>query len=387
MMRGVLVLFEGLPPTVIDSQVLTHVRMVRDELGIDLAVITVACSHALFESSQARLDRARAIAGGEVQLVRGLRAAMPGSLAVNRLLLGRALGRLGPCSFVHARTDYAAAVVGPWGRRRSVPVLWDCRGDARAELQQRLSRVTPTALRYRMQLMERELRLAGESCSGALFVTPQLRDVMEPYLAGQPTWLIPCLAPELEFFFDPALRDRVRGDLAIAPDEVVYIYSGSLVGYQLFDETIAAFRGVLAAGQNARLIVLTPEVKRAQQACVGLPADSVICRSVNYAEVNGYLNAADFGILLRDSTPVNLAAFPTKFAEYAMTGLKVVMKDAPPACVAVARELGNYVPCGILTGPATVSERIRCATQATQRLGRRTAMPIYGSIYESLARQ
>lgn len=386
-MRGALVLFEGLPPTVIDSQVLTHVRLVRDELGIDLAVIAVACSRALFESSLTRLERARAIAGGDVQLIRGLRPAVPGSLAINRLLLGRALERLGPCSFVQARTDYAAAVVGPWGQRQGVPVLWDCRGDARAELQERLGRAAPIALRYRMQLQEFELRVAGKSCSGALFVTPQLRDVMQAYLAGQPTWLMPCLAPELEFSFDPALRDRVRADLAITPDEAVYIYSGSLVDYQLFDETVATFREVLAAGQNARLIVLTPEVERARQTCVGLPASSVICKSANYAEVNGYLNAADFGMLLRDPTPVNLVAFPTKFAEYAMTGLKVVMKEAPPACVAVARELGNYVPRGTQAVPATESERIRCAAQAIRRLGRRAAMPTYGRIYESLARR
>ena len=47
-MRAVLVLFEGLPATVIDSQVLAHVRLVREALGIDLSVIAVACSRALF---------------------------------------------------------------------------------------------------------------------------------------------------------------------------------------------------------------------------------------------------------------------------------------------------------------------------------------------------
>ena len=64
-------------------------------------------------------------------------------------------------------------------------------------------------------------------------------------------------------------------DLAIAPDEAVYVYSGSLVAYQRFDETVAAFRAVLAAGQKARLIVLTPEVERAHQICADLPAGSV----------------------------------------------------------------------------------------------------------------
>ncbi len=383
-MRAAFVLFEGLPPTVIDSQVLAHVRLARDELGIDFTVVAVACSRALYDSSRARLERARAVAGGDVYLIRGMRPALPGSLVVNRTLLGRALAPRGPFSFVHARADYAAAVAAPWGRRHRVPVLWDCRGDSRAELQERLG--NSAALRYRGALLEHELRVAGRACSSALFVTPQLRDAMAPYMAGQPSAVIPCLAPEAEFFFDVALRARQRNALGIAPDEAVYIYSGSLVAYQRFDETVGSFRAALARGEKAKLIVLTPEVERARAICADLPAGCVVVASVKHVEVNGYLNAADFGMLLRDATPVNVVAFPTKFAEYAMTGLKVVMKEAPPACVAVARELGNDVPLGTPAAAPTADERTRCAAQAAQRLGRRAAMSVYADIYEHLAR-
>jgi hypothetical protein len=382
-MRGALVLFEGLPPTVIDSQVLAHVRLAREALGIDLAVVAVACSSTLYESSQKRLAGAREASGGEVRLIRGVRPALPGSLTLNRWRLGAALAALGPLAFVHARADYAAAVCGPWGKARGVPVLWDCRGDSRAELSERLG--DSVASRYRSALLERELRIAGASSTGALFVTEQLRDAMAPYRRGQPSWIVPCLAPEAEFFFDPALRDRVRGELGIAGDETVYVYSGSLVAYQRFDETVAHVRAVLASGQRARLIVLTPEVARARQACAGLPPGSVICESVAHARVNGYLNAADFGMLLRDSTPVNHVAFPTKFAEYAMTGLSIVMKGAPPACVAAARELGNYLPLGAPGAVPSADERRRVAALAAQRLGRRAAMPAYAEIYRTVA--
>ena len=384
-MQAALVLFEGLPATVIDSQVLVHARLVRESLGIDLAVVAVACSRPLFESSQARLARAEDVMGGRIQLIRGMRPAMPGSLAINRGLLDRALSRLGSLAFVHARTDYAAAVAGPWGRRRKTPVLWDCRGDSGAELRERLGGRTSAAFRYRSRLQRHELGVAGSTCSGALFVTQQLRDAMAPYLKGQPSWVIPCLAPETDFFFEPSLRTRVRDGLGIAPDEAVYIYSGSLVTYQRFDETVALFRAALDAGQRARLIVLTPEPERASQLCDDLPAKSIVCKSVNHADVNGYLNAADFGVLLRDSTPVNVVAFPTKFAEYAMAGLTILMKEAPPACVTVARELGNYLSAGAAANPAPEAERRRFAADARQRLGRNAAMPTYASIYESLA--
>jgi hypothetical protein len=216
-------------------------------------------------------------------------------------------------------------------------------------------------------------------------VTPQLRDLAAEFMAGQPSWIIPCLAPEDEFYFDQTLRDRVRSELRIGVDEAVYVYSGSLAAYQRFDETVEMCRNVLAAGKKARLIVLTPDVDRARQICTTLATDTVICRSVDHAQVNGYLNAADFGMLLRDSTPVNYVAFPTKFAEYALTGLRVIMKEAPPSCIAVARELGNYLPIGAQAAPWSAAERTRCAAQATQRLGRSTAMPAYAEIYNRLA--
>lgn len=384
--RGVFVLFEGLPSTVIDSQVLAHVRLVRERLGIDMTVLAVACSRSLHELSLARLERARALAGGDVRLFRGLRPALPGSLTLNRLLLARALRALGPIDFVHARADYAAAVAGLWARRHGISMLWDCRGDSRAELQERLGGRSPLAAAYRDRLLRRELAIAGRTCSGAAFVTPQLRDLMAPYMDGQRSWVIPCLAPKDEFFFDADLRARMRTTLGIAPQERVYVYSGSLAGYQRFDETVAALGAALAAGQAARLIVLTPEVERARAACAGLPPSQVLCRSVGHGEVNSYLNAADFGMLLRDSTPVNRVAFPTKFAEYAMTGLQIVMKDSPPSCVDVARGLGNFVPAGGLAEPWSADARARCAVEAARSLDRAAVLPTYAELYGALVR-
>jgi glycosyltransferase involved in cell wall biosynthesis len=386
-MRGVVVLFEGLPPTVIDSQVLTHVRMARERLGIDIVVVAFACSRALFESSQARLEQARQIAGGEVYLSRGVRPALPASLAANRRLLVGMLDKLGPFSFVHARADYAAAVAGPLARSRSVPMLWDCRGDARAELRERFGDMPPFMKPFvamRLASMRRELKIAGKHCGGACFVTPQLRDLMAGFLSGQPSWIIPCLALETEFFFDPALGERVRNELQIGSDEVVYVYSGSLASYQGFGEVIAAFRSARAAKQKVRLVILTPDAERARRACVEFPVGSVICRSVEHAQVNGYLNAADFGMLLRESTPVNHVAFPTKFAEYALTGLKIIMKNSPPSCVDVARALGNHVEPGKDAAPFSPPERAHCAGQATPRLGRLAAMATYAAIYKTI---
>ena len=162
------------------------------------------------------------------------------------------------------------------------------------------------------------------------------------------------------------------------------VYSGSLAAYQRFDETIETFQRALATNPRAHLIVLTPEVDRARQKCAGLPADRVDRRVVDHAQVNRYLNAADFGMLLRNTSPVNRVAFPTKFAEYSMAGLQVCMGEAPPSCVEAARKLGNYCALGTQGVPSSPAERTRCAAEAKSMLGRDGSMPIYASIYNAL---
>ncbi|MCH8131002.1 MAG: hypothetical protein IIA30_00480 [Myxococcales bacterium] len=54
--------------------------------------------------------------------------------------------------------------------------------------------------------------------------------------------------------------------------------------------------------------------------------------------MNAWLNATDAAIMLRRPDPLNAVAFPTKFAEYGMVGLPVLMSDAVPEAAAVARE-------------------------------------------------
>ena len=75
-------------------------------------------------------------------------------------------------------------------------------------------------------------------------------------------------------------------------------------------------------------------------------------------------------MLLRDATPVNFVAFPTKFAEYALTGLKVVMKASPPGCVEAAHRLGNFVALDAPAVAFTPAERTAVATTAVSSLGR-----------------
>jgi len=136
--RVLYALFEGLPETVIDSQVAEHIRSVRDGLGWEFELWAVDCSASGFARSLRRRDAVAAHTGCRVRVLRGVRPAVPLSRRLNRLRLARALGNgRPPFDLIHARTDYTAAVVGPIARRHGLPMIWDCRGDRVAEFEAR----------------------------------------------------------------------------------------------------------------------------------------------------------------------------------------------------------------------------------------------------------
>jgi hypothetical protein len=54
---------------------------------------------------------------------------------------------------------------------------------------------------------------------------------------------------------------------------------------------------------------------------------NIIVRKVSFDEVNSYLNAADMGIILREDVDLNRSASPTKFAEYALSGLSICYSE------------------------------------------------------------
>ena len=80
-------------------------------------------------------------------------------------------------------------------------------------------------------------------------------------------------------------------------------------------------------------------------------------RSGRIAEFNDFLNAADFGFILRERNKINRVACPTKFAEYCLTGLPVIIGDAVPDCTSLADLWGNRV----LPEPTAILRRLDAA--------------------------
>jgi hypothetical protein len=387
--RGLFVLFEGLPDTVIDSQVLVHVREMRERGFVDFQVWGFACTSELYRRSLTRVEAASRLSGATVRVLRCVtnRPSMPASTFLNALLFKRHLRKIDPpVDLIHARTDYAAAVCSHLKRMGHFDLVWDCRGDCIAEFRATYEGWRDPISLVRRDLgtmvLKRRLRRAASACDQAIFVSEALR-AATGFSGGE---IIPCAAPESLFFFDPELRRAMRQRLALPEQITVLVYSGSLAPYQCFQETVDLFRRLRERDPATTLLFLTPRTEAARAALDDLPAGAVRVHSVRVDEVNAYLNAADFGVMLRRDHPVNRAASPTKFAEYCLAGLPVLLNPGVTEMYAVARELDLAVDCAIdgatpELGQPDLRRRAEAADRARRRLSRTAVLPRYRSVY------
>tara|TARA_B100000925_G_C21839247_1_gene400716 strand:- start:173 stop:562 length:390 start_codon:yes stop_codon:yes gene_type:complete len=74
------------------------------------------------------------------------------------------------------------------------------------------------------------------------------------------------------------------------------------------------------------MIVLTNDQKVAKKYVSDIR--NISCFSVKQNEVNDYLNAADYALMIRKKDLTNKTASPTKFSEYCLAGLNVITNSS-----------------------------------------------------------
>ena len=231
--------------------------------GVTFELLTFACTQRIWEESLANLDRAREVAGCEISLLRGWRPSLPGSLRLNGARLCAALAaRPHSFDFIHARTDYSAAVAGTLPGRQRPPVLWDCRGDSRAEIldgRRRAAGWRGLATPVQFWVSSRNLRLAARHADAAIFVSAPLQEQHATKLRpGTPQIIAPNCADEDLFFYSQALRKQARSDLGIAPNELLFVYSGTVKHYQNIEAMFHWYSAHARDLQASRMLFVTP---------------------------------------------------------------------------------------------------------------------------------
>ena len=391
-MIGLYILFEGLPDTVIEAVTLRHIKAMRRYHGVTFELLTFACTQRTWEDALANLDNAREVAGCEISLLRGWRPSLPGSLRLNGARLCAALAaRPHRFDFIHARTDYSAAVAGTLPGRQRLPVLWDCRGDSRAEIldgKRQAAGWRGLATPAKCWASRRDLRLAARHANAAIFVSAPLQaQYVTKLRPDTPQIIAPNCADKELFFYSPELRKQVRADFGIAPNELLFVYSGTVKHYQNIEAMLQWYAAHARTLQKSRMLMATPTPDAVRKlARAASLSEHVIALSARHEDVNRYMNAADAALMLRDSVAANHVASPTKFAEYCLAGLPVIMTAAVKDAYALAQRLGNYIdkddPEAIRLIASTNRETV--ASAAREILGRRAQSEAIYQLYRHM---
>ncbi len=144
--------------------------------------------------------------------------------------------------------------------------------------------------------------------------------------------LYPCLSSSKKFYYDSKIREIVRKELGVKETDNLYIYSGGLkFTWHIPDTFLRLFLEIAKKDENARLLVMSPslpdDIKKHISEDVIMSKRIILKEAVPNEEVMKYLNAADFGFLLRENNPVNNVASPSKYAEYILCGLPTIISE------------------------------------------------------------
>ena len=175
------------------------------------------------------------------------------------------------------------------------------------------------------------------------------------------------------------------------------VYPGRFGRWHYNEETFGVVRGLLDADPDAFFLVLTPDLEAARSLAErSLPAGRYDIRKAAHADVPRFLRASDLGVLLRAPDPINIAACPTKFGEFAMTGLPVLISAGIGDCSGfVASERAGVVlerpdPAAAVRGVAALrsepdaQRRARIAAAGVARFSRARHAAELAQIYRGL---
>lgn len=141
--------------------------------------------------------------------------------------------------------------------------------------------------------------------------------------------IIPGAADPTLFLYNKTLRNNIREKLKIN-DKIVLVYSGRLaMKWEIPEKIFQLYKCLEDKITNVTLLLLTPDIDIAKslKKLNNFSNDQIIIHKSKYKNVCDYLNAADFALLLRDDVPMNNVASPTKFSEYMLCGLPVIISN------------------------------------------------------------
>jgi glycosyltransferase involved in cell wall biosynthesis len=269
--------------------------------------------------------------------------------------LARRLIREEAVNVLHARAHMpmAMAMLAATANTR---LIFDLRG-LMAEEYRDAGVWTENSLPFR--LVKKIERYGLKRADQVVVLTRRLRDwlISEELSAPEKIEVIPCCVDQERFDAASAGPDSSRSE------RFEVIYAGSLVGLYMVEEIGRFFTTLKERQPNAFLRILSvspPEQGANQLRQAGLNADDFWIGAVPAAEVPSYLRRASLGVSFRKPTFAQIAASPTKIAEYLAAGLPVVSN----AGIGDIDDLLQTEPVGVVVLDFTAAELARAADAA-----------------------
>lgn len=221
----------------------------------------------------------------------------------------------------HVASAYAILIKEKYSLK--VNIISDIRGAMVEEVENTKSKMSSI---YKKQVLKLEQIVFAKS-DYFFFVSENMsKHYKEIYNFKQKFSVFPTIVDEKYFYISKSDRLEIRDKLKIE-NRTVYIYSGGVHYWQNIDKIIRKFHEINMKNPNKYFfIILTHEVKFVYDFCnkEKINLKNFYISKVPYIEVGKYLNASDYGVIIRDKNIINYVASPTKINEYLACGLRIV---------------------------------------------------------------
>jgi len=149
------------------------------------------------------------------------------------------------------------------------------------------------------------------------------------HLAEQKVSVTPVFYDYRQLFPNPVLREQYRERLSITNQQKLILYSGTLIKWQEPDYLFAFFKHIQDQDDHKefRFMVLTFDQAKARSYREKYGVADLFIETSNAGDLNGFYNAADIGIAIRNADKVNFLSSPVKIPEYLATGNSLITMD------------------------------------------------------------
>lgn len=387
MRKGLFLSHDGINSSIFESQVLTHVnRMVGRGVELDILAYEV-----FSDAYQSSYENYKNLSSENISFdfffKKAFNIYLPFSSILNSVVfLFFCLKNREKYSFIHARTEYTALIALITKPFHKSKVIWDCRGDSIDELKLALLNknwfVKYILGRYWITANLITLAVVKRFSDSAIFVSEELRKLNCTDNIKRTDIVVPCAVNPRIFYFDRNLRVKTRNYLSYSDQDFVFVYCGSMVQYQGIHLTLDFFKYMLKLYDFVRILIITTQIDLAKDIFNEIDVERILILKVPFSKVNDYYNAADAAVLFRDDLLLNKVASPTKFGEYCMSGLPVVMNNTVEQAVSYGKKIGNYLPSfNFHPKDVSIIDRVSTSKNSVELFARETYDMDYEKVY------